>query len=338
MVNSSGVFTTGTLILSGGSNSRLGANSGPSTVNVGAGGLSMTNATLQFGQGGTPAQTATLNLGGDVTLSGTNLFDVNTGTPVSTINLGTATRTFLVADGTTTVEPSIVSATASAGLTKTGNGVLILAPGTNTNGASTYTGPTTVNGGTLQVNGSLSGTNVTINSAKLEGTGSITTGALGLTFNAGARLAPGTSFTVGTLTVSASGGVKIGGAVTAPASAAMLFDLVSPGSSDQVVIPSGALNIGSNVLEFDDFTFTSFGGIFDGATYVLFDASSPIVGSLGPNTVGLVDGFQVQLQFADNGNDLVLATVPEPGAVALLLGGLALLGGGRRRRSLVPNA
>jgi|GEM_PF-3177740 len=334
VTNTNGTFTANTLILSGGSNSRLGANGGTSVVNVGTGGLTMNGATIQFGNPGAATSLALLNLNGNATFSGTNLFEIGTNNAISEVNLGSATRTFLVSDGVTTVKPAIVGGTPTTGLTKTGNGVLVLAAGTNGNGASTYKGDTNVNAGVLRVNGSLSGTNVTVTGGTLEGTGSITTGSLGLTLNAGGKLAPGTSTSVGTLTVSAAtGGLKLSGAVTTSGSGALLFDLATPGTSDQVVLTAGSLNIGTNVLEFNDFTFTSLGGIANGSTYVLFDGISPITGTLGAVTTGTVGGFPVQLQFADNGNDLVLTTVPEPGTALMLLGGLAMMGARRRRRA-----
>src|SRR5439155_27209286 len=65
-------------------------------------------------------------------------------------------------------------------------------------GANTYTGNTTVNAGTLRVNGSLASTVVTVNSgATLGGSGSI---AGPVTVNSGGALSPGAS--VGTLTLS----------------------------------------------------------------------------------------------------------------------------------------
>jgi autotransporter-associated beta strand protein len=70
-------------------------------------------------------------------------------------------------------------------------------------GANKYTGPTSVGGGTLVVNGSIAGGSVTVNSgATLSGSGTITAG---VTVNSGGTLSPGNS--IGTMTIFGSLGL-----------------------------------------------------------------------------------------------------------------------------------
>ena len=82
-------------------------------------------------------------------------------------------------------------------LNKTGAGTMVLAA------TNTFTGVSTVNGGTLEVNGSLGTNAVTVNAGDLAGLGLI---AGPVTVNAGATLAPGSraAATRGTLTISNS--------------------------------------------------------------------------------------------------------------------------------------
>lgn len=112
------------------------------------------------------------------------------------------------------------------------------------------------------------------------------------------------------------------------------FELETFFGNDQVVLTGGPLKIGTDVLGFDDFEFTSLAG-FEEGTYKLFDGDTAIVGTLdAANLSGvLAPGFTGILGFGDNGNDLLLTVVPEPGSATMLLAGVAsLLGLSRFRR------
>ena len=96
------------------------------------------------------------------------------------------------------------------------------------------------------------------------------------------------------------------------------------------------MNIGLGVLEFDDFTFTPLAGFVPESDYVLFDGSLPLVGTLGTNLTGTVNGFLAQLQLGDSGRDIVLHVIPEPSAALAILGGMVTLIGLRRRKLQQP--
>jgi autotransporter-associated beta strand protein len=269
-----------------------------------------------------PSATTALINAGVIAVQKPTTLDVASGTTPSSVDLtiSSVLRSF---------------GTGTAPFTKTGAGVLSLT------GANTYLGATTVNGGRLLVgdgvSGSLNGTaSVTVNiGGTLGGSGSIAPAADGsVILNAGAFLEPG-HLGVGTLTVAVTGAGQfdLSGAAGITDAGAFNFQLgASQAASDSVLLSAGALLIGTDVLEFDDFIFTDAGGAASG-TYTLFDTANPIIGTLGANVSGgLGGGFFGTLAFADGGNDLVLIVVPEPGTgIASLLGGAVLLGFRRSR-------
>ncbi len=271
---------------------------------------------------------ATLNLGGNFTTTGDVLVSNAgyVGANLNVINL-TGTRTFNIgASTTTTVNPDIAGV---GGLTKTGNGTLALTGLV----AATYAGDTTVSAGTLLVHGAITGTSKVdvTDTGTLGGTGTITplTGG-NVNLLSGGKLSPGAS--VGTLnTVFSAGGVlDLSASVNTVNSQALAFEIDTVASSDKVTLTGGALKIGTGVLEFDDFNFSTLGGFVANSTYVLFQGDTAIDGTLGTNISGLIGSFAGELQFADSNTDLVLVVVPEPGTAVSLLGGLGLMLGRRR--------
>lgn len=305
---------TGTLTLQGFNNYN-----GPTTIN---GGVVSINDTSSIGDGD-------LNIAGGTLRSTGTLVDIFSHYAA----IGTGGATFEVT-GTNELRFSSPTITGGSGnaLTKTGTGTLTLG------GYSSYEGPTIIQGGSLLLACTLNGTaRVEVQSgATLGGFGNIiTTG--GIKLLAGGKLSPGDpnyQGPVGTLYGDVSfDGFDISLGVAATASHALLFDLATPLTSDQVGAYGGALDIGTGGLAFDDFVFTALSG-FGAGTYTLFDNNFSIVGSFDSNAAhltGSIGGYLGTLGFADGGHDVVLTVTPEPGTLTLLLGATALLGWRRRR-------
>jgi autotransporter-associated beta strand protein len=170
---------------------RVAGNSGPSILNVGAGGITASAGDLQVKFLNNDMD-ATLNLSGDVTTTGN--FTISNGNYagafLNVIRLN-GTRTFDIGGGTTTtVNPDLgdyvdIDTTVFPGtLVKSGDGTLVLNPLSS----AAHTGGTTVTGGTLQVNGALAGTVQVGAAGTLGGTG-ILSGAATIQ----GTIAPGTS-------------------------------------------------------------------------------------------------------------------------------------------------
>lgn len=198
-------------------------------------------------------------------------------------------------------------------------------------GANTYTGATFLNAGTTLVNniaGSGTGTNtVTVSNA---GTVLGGDGAIGgdTTMETGTILAPGASEgSTGSLDFDAA--LDISG--LADGTEGLLFELAGIGGSDTVTLSSGVLTIGSGLLDLDDFDFAALDG-FDAGTYTLFDTTQTIVGSLGSNLTGSLEGQPIALSLANLDQDIIVTVVPEPATFALIFGGIAVVISALRRR------
>ena len=151
-----GVINAGSAEIDGGSinlDGGSGTVGNESQLKVGAGGLTLGSGTINFNSAVSPLTTSSVgsivNLAGNVTSTGTSTFvHLNPGTvgPKAVVDLGAGTRTFNVEGtldmGTNAAQISIINGS----LTKTGGGTL------NFNSVNTYTGTTTVSGGTLFAN------------------------------------------------------------------------------------------------------------------------------------------------------------------------------------------
>jgi fibronectin-binding autotransporter adhesin len=219
-------------------------------------------------------------------------FPINAGTPAAR----TLTLAGTNADGNTiagVLRNSSATGTGVLGITKSGTGTWVLA------GDNTYTGATTVDAGTLLVNGDQS---AATGAVAVNGTSTLGgAGTLGgpVTVAAGANLAPGAS--VGTLAI--GGGLNLssmaGGAGT------LAFELGPVAASDLITV-GGTLSIGTDVLGFNDFVFDDLAGLHDG-TYKLITSNNPVSGTLDPGDLsGPVGAGTGSLQISGSGTDIEL--------------------------------
>ncbi|MFL9498910.1 autotransporter domain-containing protein [Rhodopseudomonas palustris] len=258
---SGAISGTGNLISFGGS-----AGSGVFTMtgtNTYTGGTTVSRGILQIGDGGT---------------SGSILGDVS----------NNATLAFNRSDAT-----SFGGAISGGGnLIKRGAGNLLLT------GISSYTGATTVEAGTLSVNGSIASSSLTTVNAGAALGGN---GVVGTTLINGGALAPGNS--IGTLNVS--------GNLTFTAASSYMVE-VSPSSADRVNV-SGTATLGGATV---NASFAS-GGYVE-RQYTLVNATGGVVGTFGTlvNT-NLPSGFRSSLGYDSNNAylNLVLDYTPGPSPV-----------------------
>jgi fibronectin-binding autotransporter adhesin len=309
---SAGVLAVDSLA-NGGANSSIGASAstaGTLQLRDGStfryiGAATSTDRLFTVGQNGA-GHSATLEASGSGAVSFTNTGNIAWGS-------NNQTRTFILG-GTNTGDNSLAAVIANNGtgavsVTKNGAGKWILG------GVNTYTGNTTINAGTLLVNGSIANSTVEINGGVLGGNG--TSGAVNV--NLGGVLAPGAS--IGTLNT---------GAVSFASGATFALEINTDlGTTDllnvtgNLSITGGAIltlsDLGSNTVLNTTLTVIDYSGTWNGGffTYngnVLADGATFNYGA---------NSYTIDY---DNGSSVTLAVaaIPEPATTALM--GLALGG------------
>ena len=287
-----------------------------SGTNTYSGTTTLTAGTLSIGAGnnlGDGSATNTLVFdGGTLRITGTALAQMsdltNGGTRGITYTGGKAVG-LDVADAGHTFTVDQVLAQTTGGFIKNGPGAAVL------NQTNTYTGATTINAGTLYVNGthdaSAGGNSSYSVTGALGGNGEITTSADAVTVNSGGKLSPGTEAAPGTLALNLGAAALNLGAAGVDNAGQFTFRLGAV--SDQIVLGAGTyLALGEATdddlsLDWSDFTFIPGAGLTEGI-YALIDADTNATGGLSTGDgllTGSIGSGVGALSIAD-GQDLIL--------------------------------
>jgi autotransporter-associated beta strand protein len=342
VLNISASFDTGT--------SHVVAKTGAGTLNVsnffgGMGAIEVDEGTMNFLPGASmsndgliannpntgPATAVNLNVQTFIFargLAGT-IAAASSGTNTATVNVqGAATELSLFANSAVTSQYNgdiTGDGSVSVGAPQSGSGQVFT-------GHNTYTGTTTLSGGTLRIDGTTSGQgNYTVmgssvTAATLRGSGTIGLAANGtVTIGGGnsqsSNLAPGPNSGIGTLHVVTSGTGK----VVFSDSSTFLVDIGPGGANDQLAITGGKIDLTSST---DALSLNNLGGGFDGASYTIATFAS----SSNYGVFNTVTGLPANYGVVYNPTSIILVAVPEPTMVTLFCVGTALSFTGRVRK------
>jgi autotransporter-associated beta strand protein len=251
---------------------------------------------LTLSSGSVTTGTGTLTLGGDVTSNAT----AQTATISGHVDLGGFTRTFTVARGSGAPPDLLVSAAITGplttgqimirpGLTKAGTGTLDLTA------ANTYVGITTINAGTLLVDGSQPANSVVVNTGgTLGGNGTVDA----ITPNGGTLL-PGSD---GLGHLSTNSDLTLTSTSTFSVQLSSVLRLTSTQPVSGVLNVTGAVNLANAVLSV---ALGNASNVGDQFTILNNTSTSPIVGTfngLPQGAILLVGGQRFQISYVGGAN------------------------------------
>jgi fibronectin-binding autotransporter adhesin len=284
--------------------------------------LSGDGNTVVKGAIATTTGTLTKNGVGTLTLTGTNTYTGATTINAGTLQVGNGGTSGTLGSGNVTVVSQLVFNRSntytnsnvylgggSGTLSQDGTGTLIL-----TGSSPSFAGTTLVNAGTLLVNspGVLGTGSVTVNTNTTFGGNGTANGSVQVAD--GGNLTPGSS--AGTLTV---GNLDVS-AMAAGSTGKLKFELNSLAGTNDQIVATGTLTIGTDVLGFSDFVFTNLGGL-EAGTYPLITGATTLSGTLSTGTNGTIGSFNAYLQL--NGNNLELVVSPAAPTPTLLTNSLS---------------
>jgi autotransporter-associated beta strand protein len=235
-----------------------------------------------------------------VTVNTSGFFDLNghvetigalAGAGTVDLSGGTGSTLTVGANNTSTTFSGVISGTGGA-LTKTGSGTLTLA------GNNTHTGPTTVQAGTLWIDGAQPNSPVTLSGGTLGGTG--TAGPI--------------NATVGTLAPGHSPGVLGTGSLTLSGASTLAIELngTAAGTFDQVSV-TGGVSLGGATLNVALGFTPLLGTIFTIVSNDGADAVSGTFAGLSQGAVLTTGGVPLQVSYTSGtGNDVTLAVLASP--------------------------
>jgi fibronectin-binding autotransporter adhesin len=289
------------------------------TVELLTGGNLPSGTTVSLGQSNTNLGTFNLN-GINQQIAGLNS-TIGTNATGSKNTVTSATPATLTIGGTMSYSYGAGTAANSGVITGLVSLVMQGAGTQQLGDVNTYTGTTTVSGGTLVVDGSISGSATTVQTGGTLG-GSGTVGSLSL--QSGGTLAPGLESAGESIKTLTATGLTWNGGGT------MDFDLsASSNASDLLALGSGALTEGTG----GTFQFNFLGGGEAGQTYDLINFTSTTFASPAAfSATNLGSGLSANFELSGSQLEVQIQAVPEPSAWGALVWGVGILIGFRRFR------